>query len=124
MPYKDPTKQKEAQHQHYLSNLEKYKASSRISKRNRSKWFRELKQTMQCSKCDESRWQCLDFHHPDEVRPDRGKTPKGNRVILSVGYLASSFGKKRTLEEIKKCIVLCANCHRMEHWDEEEQMFI
>jgi hypothetical protein len=27
------------------------------------------------------------------------------------------YGWKRIEEEIEKCIPLCCNCHRLEHWD-------
>jgi len=36
---------------------------------------------------------------------------------MAVGKLITNgFGKDRLREEIEKCIVLCANCHRKEHF--------
>src|ERR1700676_1845717 len=43
---------------------------------------------------------CMDFHH---VR-GRKKFAIGSRI---------HFGKEKTIAEIKKCILLCANCHRI-----------
>ena len=87
--------------------------SEEINKRKRSRmkekreWLDSLKKESKCSKCGEERWFCLEYHHID---PSKKKF--GIAVSVSIGY-----GKKRILEEIKKCIVLCANCHRKLHWD-------
>jgi hypothetical protein len=66
-------------------------------------WFAEYKQTLACSQCGENHPACLDFHHKDEKEKD---------FILAIYRY---FGKKRILEEIGKCMVLCANCHRKFH---------
>lgn len=67
-------------------------------------WYRVYKKTLSCSKCPESDWRCLDFHHKD------ARTKKFT--------IASFFAKGVSLEtlkkEIAKCEVLCANCHRKE----------
>ena len=52
----------------------------------------------------------LDFHHEDPT------TKEGNvHRFVSNGQFAKVY------EEIKKCIVLCANCHRIHHWEDREQ---
>ena len=48
--------------------------------------------------------QVLDFHHVD---------PKTKNVSYFFRTSYNQFNK--VLKEIKKCIVLCANCHRIEH---------
>ena len=54
-----------------------------------------------------------DFHHPDPTQKD-----------VSLGSGSDIF--KRSWEKIKpeidKCILLCANCHRVEHakWDSDK----
>ena len=61
-----------------------------------------------CSRCDEDDPVCLDFHHLD-----------GAEKKMSVGkMIAFGYGKDRIEAEIEKCIVLCANCHRKEHYDD------
>ena len=45
-----------------------------------------------------------DFHHVDPTQKD-----------YSLGQLISSKVTKLK-EELDKCILLCANCHRIEHW--------
>ena len=72
-----------------------------------SDWWIEYKSTLKCCRCDESRPECLDFHHLDPSIKEKHVAairPRGPNGIA------------RTLKEIKKCIVLCANCHRSEHY--------
>ncbi|QFU82129.1 homing endonuclease associated repeat-containing protein [Natronorubrum aibiense] len=59
----------------------------------------------ECSQCGEGRPPCLDFHHPDE---------KENGIATMV---VNGHSKTSIREEIDRCIVLCANCHRIEHAD-------
>lgn len=71
--------------------------------------WRDFKDTLECSDCGENDGACLDFHHldPDEKRD-------------TVSRL--KFFKVKVKEEIKKCIVLCANCHRKLHAREKENI--
>lgn len=46
---------------------------------------------------------CYDFHHPD---PTNKELTIGENMLL---------GKERLFKEIKKCVLLCANCHRLTH---------
>jgi hypothetical protein len=70
----------------------------------RSKWFWELKCTLQCKKCNEKHPACLDFHHRDF-------SVKENNV----SQLVYRVSKEKVLAEIEKCDILCANCHRKFH---------
>jgi predicted HNH restriction endonuclease len=38
----------------------------------------------------------------------------------SVHFLVKNYRFAAAMEEIKKCIPLCANCHRILHWEERE----
>jgi hypothetical protein len=69
--------------------------------------FKKIKSTLKCEICNESHIACLEFHHLDPSEKE------GN-----VGQVARSFSTKRLMEEISKCIILCANCHRKEHYKE------
>ncbi len=70
-------------------------------------WFLAIKESLKCSRCSESRSVCLDFHHSDPSTKERNVSAMING--------AGAESKKRILEEISKCIVLCSNCHRVEH---------
>ena len=64
-----------------------------------------------CEKCGYNK--CLDaleFHHKDPSQKEF--------QICSSGGCASF---ERTLEEAKKCQLLCANCHREEHWRQRQE---
>jgi len=58
-----------------------------------------------CNHCKDSRAQVLQFHHLD---------PKKKDIKLSLAA-NNGWSIKRIQQEINKCVVLCANCHIMEH---------
>ena len=58
-----------------------------------------------CSDCGETDIRCLDFHHVDPSEKEYGIS----RMVQD------RFPDHKILEEIAKCIILCANCHRKEH---------
>lgn len=67
--------------------------------------IQELKSQCKCAKCGESRGYLLDYHHLDPaLKDDTIARLTSNASNINVAY-----------EEIKKCIVLCANCHREFH---------
>lgn len=71
--------------------------------------IQELKSKECCAKCGESRGYVLDYHHLDPKEKDN-----------TVARLTSNTSNiNNVLEEIKKCIVLCANCHREFHYLEK-----
>ena len=106
MPYKDPVKQKEAQHQHYLDNKEKYRKATKEGQRRRKDWLYDIKDSLVCIKCGENRSPALAFHH---------KNP--NKKEMTISRMLRRCSKKRIMEEIAKCDVLCHNCHAVLHWE-------
>jgi len=112
MPYKDNevrrAKQAEYSARYYLANKEKVQLLTNKNKREtRAKW-QQYKGTLCCAKCGQNHPSTLDFHH---VNKDDKR---------SVNQLASGGRYKDALEETKKCIVLCANCHRIHHHEERQ----
>jgi hypothetical protein len=77
-------------------------------KKERKVWFDAIKNSLKCSRCTESRAVCLDFHHIN---------PSEKEHSMSFLARSGSFSKETVLREIAKCMVLCANCHRIEHAD-------
>jgi hypothetical protein len=80
----------------------KAKAGRRQTLRER---LSEYKSKLKCSRCPETHPACLEFHHRDPKEKD---FQLGDMVRLGYGW-------ETILTEIKKCEVLCANCHRKEH---------
>lgn len=65
----------------------------------------EYKSRLCCTQCGETHPACLDFHHKDT-----------NKFKDVADMAASTYKWENILNEIQKCIVLCANCHRKEHF--------
>ena len=63
---------------------------------------------LKCSvrSCGEHHVAALEFHHKD---------PKQKELSISV-MITNGLSVKKVKEEMKKCIVLCANCHKKLHW--------
>ena len=91
------------------SNILKEKRKNYYEERR--KWFYDYKKTLKCSKCDENHISCLEFHHLDPNKKDFG-------ISQALGPL--NLNKEKIIKEIKKCIILCSNCHRKLHWGENQ----
>lgn len=76
-------------------------------------WLNALKADSGCARCSESDSACLDFHHTDPEEKDDAVTK-----LVTAGY-----GKDRLQTEVRKCEVLCANCHRKQHFVEPLDRF-
>lgn len=70
----------------------------------RKKRLAELKRDRACEDCGFDDPRALDFHHKD---PSTKSFP--------IGRDAWKVSWERLLAEVDKCIVLCANCHRIRH---------
>jgi hypothetical protein len=91
-------KRKEESREYRKNNPEKIKSWRKQKKQD----FEEFKSTCFCSECGENNPACLDFHHVD---------PTTKKNLISQIWTCS----KVLQEELEKCIVLCANCHRKHH---------
>ena len=115
MPYKDPNDPRKKENlrkssaRYYASNKEKVQAATNKNKKDNRKLWNEFKATQKCSTCGANHPAVIDFHH---VVRDHTKQ--------SVHHLAKNGQYKRAMEEIKKCIPLCANCHRIHHYEERK----
>jgi transcription elongation factor Elf1 len=92
----------------HVKHREKFNKAERLRRRKQYREqiarLYELKREMGCSRCPENDPVCLQFHHLDT------KTKKfGGVSSLTAGAWET------VLKEIKKCILLCANCHFKEH---------
>jgi hypothetical protein len=111
MPYKDPkvrqTKQKTYASTYYEKNKATVLAATKKSVKKYKDQWRDYKATLSCVKCGQNHPATFDFHHVD-------RTTKEASINKLIKYRAF----KQAMEEVKKCIVLCANCHRIHHHDE------
>jgi hypothetical protein len=112
MPYKDESvrknKHKEYSRNHYNKNREAVIKQTKDAKAAARKEWYAFKATLKCTQCGFFHIAALDFHHEDP------NTKEGNvHDYISNGQFAKAY------EEIKKCIVLCANCHRIHHHNEK-----
>ena len=123
MAYKNLEAKKEYQRQWYLNHREECIQRAAINAKNnpnrpaiRRAWFKQnrkknqdflnsIKSDLKCKECGEDRFYCLDFHH---------KNPKEKERSIAASINCS---QKFLLEEIAKCDVLCSNCHRAWHWE-------
>lgn len=91
----------------YYNNMAKDLTSRRKSQKNyRDRKRHKLKLYLQdhpCVDCGESDLRCLDFDHRDPTTKDR------NICVLVAG---GSWSWNTVFQEIQKCDVRCANCHR------------
>lgn len=71
-------------------------------------WLSEYKQTLTCVRCGFSDYRALEFHHPEHDDKDFNVAD-----MIRSGLSAESIRR-----EIEKCIVLCSNCHQIEHYDQ------
>ena len=107
MPSNDIEKRREAGRRHYAKHKEKVKTANADVKRGiRARWD-AYKSTLACTQCGENHPAALDFHHVI-------RDPSNRKVY----ELVANGAIKLAMEEVKKCVVLCANCHRKGHWYE------
>ena len=78
-----------------------------LRKRNQN-WLLNFKKEGKCSRCKINDYRVLEFHHIN-----------GKKKDFSISFARNnSFGLERMRQEIKKCVILCANCHRITHYEE------
>lgn len=71
------------------------------------KWVNEYKESAGCQSCGIDDPACLDLHHVEE-----------EQKVKAIGkMITAGFGKDALRQEIDKCEVLCANCHKLHHWN-------
>jgi hypothetical protein len=71
-------------------------------------WLIGYKKMLVCERCGFADFRALEFHH-------KGHDEKASNVADMV---RSVFSIKSVKQEIDKCIILCSNCHRIEHYED------
>jgi hypothetical protein len=109
MPLKDREARraynKAYQKKHYRDNKEYYVNKAKAHNRNQRKWGREfvkrVKAMRRCFDCGESNPIILEFDHV-----------RGEKVMNIADMVNNSYSLNTIKDEIRKCEVRCANCHR------------
>ncbi len=105
MPYKNNEDKKRSNHEGYLRNQEVTKEKARTAYVKRRDWFKQFRSSLSCINCPEDDETCLDFHHVNEDE----KTENISKILRSRTSI------RRVIDELEKCVCLCANCHRKYH---------
>ena len=105
MPFKDPDKKREYQRAYCKTpnQLAKGRERNKINYYAKLEWLDQYKTP--CVICGEAEKCCIDFHHIDE----------STKVSEVATLLRQRSRRDIILEEINKCVTLCANCHRKVH---------
>lgn len=108
---KNPSKEqvKAWNRNYYLKNKDKRKDQYNKTRNEVIQWFRDYKASLKCKECGFNHPAALSFHHRN-----------GEEKLGEVSVIAWEASKKKLLEEIKKCDVLCHNCHAIHHYNERE----
>lgn len=98
--YKTKEYHRQKSREHYLKYKKSYNKRSQQEHDKLMELCREMK-APGCLKCSEKEPAALDFHHI-----------KGKDMLISQ---MRGRNRDKILEEIAKCVILCANCHRKVH---------
>lgn len=88
----------------YQKNKEKVIAAVSKRKNSYKEESFEWKSKLFCTCCGESYRRCIEFHHLDSDKKE-----------YDISGMMSRYPLASILQEVSKCIVVCANCHRKIH---------
>lgn len=99
--------------QYYRQKCQKcYQKGKRHRRTILREWMNDFKIQLSCEKCGYSKnthqsfkTQALQFHHKND-----------NKEFEISNMVHRGFAKKTIINEMKKCVVLCARCHIEEHY--------
>lgn len=77
--------------------------SDDLARRRNREWLDAEKHRRGCKKCGESDHRCLHFHHIS------------NKRFMLSDAVRLGYSLALILEELGRCVCLCANCHRKDH---------
>lgn len=101
MPANNPEYQKAYRDKHYAENRQKYIDQAAVRKQLLREEVRQLK-SVPCADCKVPYpYYVMEFDH----RP-------GEEKLGVIARMVADGQRKKVFEEIKKCDVVCSNCHR------------
>lgn len=88
---------------HYSLNKESYREATRHQREKIKKLINKIKEQTPCVDCNKKYpYYVMDFDHKD-------RSLKENKISTMV----NECSLERVLQEVKKCDVVCSNCHRI-----------
>ncbi len=108
MPFKNPEYRRLYRRKWYALNKKSEIAHVQRRKKQIKQWLWNYKKTIRCAICSESHPAIIDFHHKE------GQKERNIAQMLTDGYSID-----RIKQELLKCEVLCANCHRKIHSEKQ-----
>lgn len=107
---RDVEKQRAAKRRYYERNRDVYRAKNRRKRERLRAILREHK-SWPCQDCGcVFPFYVMDFDHRE-----------GEEKTAQVAMLVSTMSLKRLLDEIAKCDLVCANCHRVRTYQREQR---
>lgn len=98
----------EYKRQNYLDNKSEIRYKNSARKAEITAWYQDHKSSLKCEECGFSHPAALDFHHRDS----------STKEFEVSSMPREGYSKESILSEIEKCAVMCANCHRIHHYNE------
>jgi hypothetical protein len=110
VPYKDDERRIQAKRDYYRDNKERMLRQAKERYERIRGAVRAIKVEAGCFHCGIRHPAVLEFHHWDPAN-------KSFRIEEAV---SAGRALEFILPEIAKCRVVCANCHRIIHWEERQ----
>lgn len=112
MGYKNKEDQRAYQREHYRKNRAAYKARSKAQKNKVLEWY-AAKKSGPCHDCGNSFHHCqMDFDHLE-----------GHEKVANISRMVyDEVSRKKIEEEMEKCHLVCANCHRLRTWQRNQEI--
>lgn len=103
MAYKDPLDERAraARRKHYDNNKQQYKDRSKKVREEMRAWIAEIK-AVPCMDCKQS--------YPSYVMDMDHRVP--SEKVGDIGAMITKGSWSKLKEEVDKCDIICANCHR------------
>lgn len=99
--------QAKATKKHYENNKESYLKRAKDNRTSVIEYIQKVKNASTC-KCGEDNSATLVFHHKN----------KEDKLFEISAHRKLGRGLKKVKEEIRKCTIMCSNCHLKLHYEE------
>ena len=82
------------------------RADKNARRKSIRQWLEDYKKELVCVRCGFADFRALEFHH----------TSRGQKDFNVADMLRNGASIQSIKREIDKCVVLCSNCHQIEHY--------